>query len=70
MEGCKWRAGEWSGREKRWGREKEEERGGGFLGVTSVANIESRGGLWFGSKVGWGKVAANREGEQSLLWLP
>ena len=36
MEGCKWCAGEWSGREKRWGREKEEERGGDFLGVVGM----------------------------------
>ena len=73
MEGCKWCAGEGNRGEKRWGGEKGEERGGGFLGVTSVANVERRGGLWFGSKK-WGGVRLlqidYREGEQSLLWLP
>lgn len=38
--------------------ERKDGAGSDFLGVISVANIERRGGLWFGSK--------NRGGVKSL----
>ena len=43
MEGCKWCV-------EKGNRGEKDGAGSDFLGVISVANIESRGGLWFGSK--------------------
>ena len=59
MEGCKWCAGEGNRGEKRWGGEKEEERGGGFLGVVGMLGGREACGL--AQKAAWGKVAVNRE---------
>ena len=58
LEGLAWEnIGKWG---KRWrgvngarGKgigERKDGAGSDFLGVISVVNIESRGGLWFGSK--------------------